>query len=142
MLRVQEKHHEYLLFAPAECKAQVVAHRPRDESASREEISSLSARRASSWPPGAARACAPHTGVFREVRGAASRQPADRAERRQLACEVDRALSLDAGTKQIASSSASASEAAPSASSRREDAPAEASRYRHGIRLKSSFRCF
>src|SRR6267154_5634158 len=29
MLRVQEKHYEYLLLAPAECKAQVVAHRPR-----------------------------------------------------------------------------------------------------------------
>src|SRR5712671_4354262 len=102
MLRVQKKHHEYLLFAPAECKAQVVAHRPRRrQRIPRGDFLLERAARQFQGRPELRELGAPHTRGFREVRGSGIQQPADRAEApEQLACEVDRALSLDAGTKQ------------------------------------------
>src|SRR6266513_1015740 len=142
MLRVEEQHHEGFLFAPSEREAQVIAHRSRR----RQRIS-----RGDFLPERTARqleGClelrelgSPQTRRLREVRGSCVEQATDGAEAPQeLACEVDRTLSLDAGTKQDCEQLRV-----------RERGGAESEQafawtflngpvcYRHGIRLKSRF---
>src|SRR6266436_3427859 len=143
MLRVEEQHSEDFLLASGERKAQVIAHCPRR----RQRIS-----RGDFLLEGTARQLegrlelrelgAPQTRGLREVRGSRIEQPADGAEApEQLACEVDRALSLDAGTKQdreqlSVGERGGAEREQPFARTLLQRPVGN----RHGIRLKSSFR--
>src|SRR5882762_7181214 len=102
MLRVQEQHHEDFLLTPGEREAQVVAHcsRRRQRTSRRDFLLERAARQLEDRLE-LRELGGPQTRSLRKVRGLGFEQPGNRAEApEQLACEVNRALSLDAGTKQ------------------------------------------
>jgi len=124
---VQEKAHEYLLLAPAECKAQVVAHRPRRrQRVPRGEFSS--AARQFEGRPELSELGPPHTGVSARFVDPASSSPPTEPKRPSSWRASRRALPLTPVRSKIASQLGVGERGGASASSRSEDAPAGASR--------------
>src|SRR5256885_4864902 len=142
MLRVQEQDREDFLLAPREQEAQVVAHGPRRrQRISRGDLLLERAARQLERRLELSELGGPQTRGLREVCGPGVEQAGDRAEApEELACEVDRALSLDAGTKedreQLRVGERGGAEGKQAFAWALLSGPVC---YRHGIRLKSRF---